>query len=265
MTLSPTQQQEVRRDFATLVATALLGVLAVIAWLVMLGQTGTGMGMGMQMDGVLAGAPTYLAAWGVMMAAMMLPSATPMLAFYAGVRRNAMAAGKPGPHAAVFASVYVLLWAAVGIPVYLASRAVEAAVVASSTVADLQPYGFAVVLLAAGAYQLSPLKQACLRVCQHPFIFLISRWRSGYFGTLRMAWLHAVYCIGCCWALMAVLVAAGAMALPWLLLVAAVMTAEKVLPGGEWVARVAGVALLIGGLVVALRPDIVIVPVLHII
>ena len=101
MTLSPTQQQEIRRDFATLVATALLGVLAVIAWLVMLGQTGTGMGMGMQMDGVLAGAPTYLAAWGVMMAAMMLPSATPMLAFYAGVRRNAMAAGKPGPRAAV--------------------------------------------------------------------------------------------------------------------------------------------------------------------
>lgn len=260
--IAPTQQHELRRDPATLVAAALLVVLTVIAWLVLLGLIG--LGMDMQMDGVLAGAPAYLVAWGVMMAAMMLPSATPMLAFYAGVRRNAMAAGQPGPHTAVFASVYVLLWAAVGIPVYLASRAVEAAATASNSVADLQPYGLAVILLAAGAYQFSSLKQVCLRVCQHPLFFLMSRWRSGYLGTLRMAWLHAAYCVGCCWALMAVLVTAGVMALPWMLLVAAVMTAEKLLPGGEWVARVAGVALLVGGLVVALRPDIVLTPALHI-
>ena len=103
------------------------------------------------------------------------------------------------------------------------------------------------ILLAAGAFQLSPLKQVCLRACRSPLAFLLGHWRAGRRGSLALGWSHAVYCLGCCWALMLVLVAAGAMGLRWVLLIAAVVAAEKLLPGGEWFARAAGGALLLLG------------------
>ncbi len=257
--LAPTREPEIRRDRATRVAAGLLVVATVVAWVFTVRQTEEGMTMDMD-AGVVAGLPAYLAMWSTMMTAMMLPSAIPMISLYAGSRRNAVKRGNPGPHVAIFTGVYVLLWAGVGIPVYFASRAVEAWAMGSQTVSDVLPYGLALLLVTAGIYQLSPLKQICLRACQHPFTFLMSRWRSGYLGTLRIAWLHSAYCLGCCWALMAVLVAAGAMSLPWMLLIAAVVAAEKLLPGGEKVARIAGIALIVAGIVVALRPDLVPVP-----
>jgi predicted metal-binding membrane protein len=120
-------------------------------------------------------------------------------------------------------------------------------------------YGIAVILLAAGAFQLSPLKQVCLRECRSPLAFLLGHWRAGRRGSLALGWAHALYCLGCCWALMLVLVAAGAMGLGWVLLITAVVAAEKLLPGGEWFARAAGGALLLLGVTVALRPDLVMV------
>jgi Predicted metal-binding integral membrane protein (DUF2182) len=126
----------------------------------------------------------------------------------------------------------------------------------SPTAGALLPYGVAGVLLAAGAYQFSPLKRVCLRACQSPLSFLMTRWRSGYGGTLRLGLAHAGYCVGCCWGLMAVLVAAGAMGLRWVLLIAVAVFAEKRLPRGQRIAWAVGAALIVLGLAVVVRPDL---------
>jgi predicted metal-binding membrane protein len=187
----------------------------------------------------------------VMMAAMMLPSALPMIALYGAVQRKASGDGTRGVHVAVFTMTYLAVWGATGVPVYLASVWLGAVAV------KLLAYGVALVLIAAGAYQLSPLKQVCLRACRSPLGFLLGRWRPGRAGSLALGVSHAFYCVGCCWALMVVLVAAGAMGLAWVLLIAALVAAEKLLPHGEWIARLAGGALVLLGLAVAARPDLV--------
>jgi predicted metal-binding membrane protein len=214
-----------------------------------------GMGGG-GLAGPLAGGLGFLGAWGVMMAAMMLPSATPMLALYGAVSRAQARSGTQVAPVALFAATYLAVWLLVGVPVYAASVLVAAVAAASPAAAGLLPYGVALVLLAAGAYQFTPLKRVCLRVCQSPLAFLLTRWRSGYAATLRLGLAHAWYCVGCCWGLMAVLVVAGAMGLQWVLLIAVVVFAEKLLPRGEWTARAVGAALLALGLAVLAWPGL---------
>jgi predicted metal-binding membrane protein len=198
----------------------------------------------------------FLAAWGVMMAAMMVPSAIPMIALYGAAKRNFGRQGQRGIPIVAFAAVYVIAWALFGVPVYLIGKAIAAGTMASPSVGSLVPIGGAVVLVAAGIYQLTPLKRACLSVCQHPVGFLFGHWRTGYGGTLRMALDHAVFCIGCCWALMAVLVAAGAMSIQWVLLIAVVVFVEKIAPRGDLWARIFGVGLILLGVLVVARPEV---------
>lgn len=204
----------------------------------------------------LAGMAAFTAQWGVMMAAMMLPSAAPMILLYRGASRRGVEAGEGAIPAEAFALTYVIAWLLTGVPVYAASVAVEQLSARSTAVAAAVPYAIAGSLLAAGAYQLSSAKRACLRECESPVNFLLRRWKSGYTATLRLAAAHAAYCIGCCWALMAILVAAGAMSLPWVLAIALVVFAEKVLPAGGRTARVVGVLLIVVGIAVAIRPEI---------
>jgi hypothetical protein len=118
------------------------------------------------------------------------------------------------------------------------------------------PYGVAFVLLAAGAYQFTALKLRCLRSCQSPLHFLMVHWKAGRWGALRMGLEHGAYCSACCWGLMAVLVAAGAMGLRWVLLVALVVAAEKLLPRGEWAAWITGALLLALGAAVVINPEL---------
>jgi predicted metal-binding membrane protein len=205
--------------------------------------------MTMFMPVTLADGLAFVASWGVMMVAMMLPSALPMIGLYgAMLRGGAVPRGAP---IAAFTLVYLAVWTASGVPVYLAHTALMA--LSPRTFA----YGVAALLLAAGAFQLSPLKQACLRACRSPLGFLLSHWRAGLRGSLALGWSHAMYCLGCCWGLMVVLVAAGAMGLTWVLLIAAVVAAEKLLQGGEWMARATGGAFLLLGVAVVWRPDLV--------
>jgi predicted metal-binding membrane protein len=194
----------------------------------------------------------------VMMAAMMLPSAIPMIALYGATlrQRKAPQSRPTGLPVALFTAVYLAAWLAFGIPVYAASVLLGLAANNNPIVAGLWPYGVALVLAGAGLYQLSPLKRTCLRACQSPFGFLMGHWHSGYAGAIGLAWEHATFCLGCCAALMVVLVAAGAMSLPWVLLIAALVFVEKVLPRGEWTARAIGVGLCGLGLLVAVRPDL---------
>jgi predicted metal-binding membrane protein len=233
------------------------GVLLVVtaaAWLSMLWSPMGGddmAGMSMAMTPTLADGVAFVVPWAIMMAAMMLPSATPMIALYAATQqRDAATTTARIVAVASFALTYVALWAVTGVPIYLASVALMA--VTPTTLA----YTIAAVLVVAGLFQLSPLKGVCLRHCRSPLGFLLGHWRAGWRGGVAMGWAHALYCLGCCWALMVVLVVAGAMGLPWVLLIACVVAAEKILPRGEWIARTTGVALALLGVIVAVRPGL---------
>jgi predicted metal-binding membrane protein len=206
-------------------------------------------GMDMPLTFDARGALTYVAAWAVMMAAMMLPSALPVIGLYAATQRTA-ASGPATIPVTLFTLIYLGLWALSGVPIYAAS------VWLGALAADTRAAVVAAVLVAAGLFQLSPLKHVCLRHCRSPLGFFLGRWRAGWRGALALGWSHAVYCLGCCWALMVVLVAAGAMGLAWVLLIAALVAAEKLLPGGEWVARAAGLALIGLGVAVLARPEL---------
>lgn len=262
-----------RYDRAALLTGVLLISIAAVSWVALFHQGNTwGMGAQPSMHGAMAGgmdqemgasallsplgAAAYLAAWGVMMAAMMLPSATPLIALYAAIQRRSPPERRGIP-AVLFALVYLVMWLLAGAPVYAASAVIAAVAEASPTIVRLLPYGVVLTLLAAGIYQFTPLKSRCLTVCQSPLGFLMGHWRAGAAGALRMALAHSLYCLGCCVGLMVVLVAAGAMSLPWALLIAAVIFAEKALPAGAWTARAAGAALLVLAVFVVAEPGLV--------
>lgn len=234
---------------------AVLLLLSAAAWGHVVWTAGAGddmSGMDMAMAPSLEDGASFILAWGVMMTAMMLPSAAPMIGLYAATQRTVTAPLLRGARVGVFTLVYLGVWAATGLPIYLAGVGVDA-------LADsVRPYGVGIVLVAAGLFQLSPLKSACLRACRSPLGFLLGHWRPGWSGSLRMGLAHAIYCLGCCWALMAVLVAAGAMGLAWVLAIAGAVALEKLVPGGERMARVAGALLTLLGLAVLARPDLVV-------
>lgn len=242
-----------RREPAALATYALLLIVAALAWVDVL-RSASGMddmaGMGMAFAPTLSEAVPFVIAWTVMMAAMMLPSASPMIALYAATQRNSPSAALKIAAVTQFALVYLALWAATGIPVYVVM------VVLGALGRLALAYGVAAVLIVAGVFQFSALKLTCLRNCRSPLGFLLGHWRAGWRGALAMGWAHAVYCLGCCWAMMLVLVVAGSMGLPWVLLIAALVTAEKLLPYGERLAWAIGAALVLLGVAVAVRPDI---------
>ena len=236
---------------------ALLGV-AGIAWVGLVLQT-----TGMQRDTTgadtslsLSGAALFIAAWGVMMAAMMLPSATPMIVMYRKIRSGLSPDDRHVIPTAFFAAIYLAIWLSLGLIVYVGGFALRALADANPVVSEWFPYAVAAIFVATGAYQFTSLKQACLRNCRTPLSFLMARWRSNYAGTFKLAAAHAAYCVGCCAALMVVLVAAGAMSLPWVLLIAAIVFLEKILPRGDRIARIVGAAFVVLGLAVVIDPEL---------
>jgi len=214
-----------------------LGIITIAAWVALIA--------GMPMSDPA----TFLVAWIVMMAAMMLPSSAPMFLLY---RLSAGDEAHGELRTLAFGTGYLLVWAVVGAIVLAAQRILDAAVRP-----DLRPVGVAVVLLAAGAYQFTPLKATCLRACQTPADFLVRHWKRGTFGALRLGLDHGLYCLGCCWALMAVLVTAGGMGLAWVALIALIVLVEKLVPRAIWFGRAVGVAFALSALAVLLRPELV--------
>jgi predicted metal-binding membrane protein len=243
-------------DAGTLATGAALFALCAVSWVAVVRSAAS-----MSMDGIgvapsIAGAAGFTAQWGIMMAAMMLPSAAPMILLYRTVSRRLSATGEIVIPVMVFALVYLLLWLLTGAPVYAAYVAMASMSARSAGFERMVPYAVAAILFVGGVYQLTDAKRVCLRYCESPLSFLMRRWKSGIVATLRIAVEHAGYCIGCCWALMAVLVAAGAMSLPWVLTIAAIVFAEKLFPYGRMTARIVGVALIVLGAAVALRPEL---------
>jgi predicted metal-binding membrane protein len=228
-----------RPTFRTGAVLAALLAASAVGWLITL-NAGT-------MDEMMvapAAAASFVAAWVAMMVAMMLPSAAPFVLLYA-----AGAGRRLGT--ALLAGGYIAVWAAFGVLAYVAQVGVDAV-----GMGEPQAYVAAGALLAAGVYQLTPLKAACLRRCRSPVAFLMERWRGGRLGAARLGADHGLYCLGCCWALMVVLVVAGAMSIVWVAAIAAAVFVEKIFPLGETAARVFGVVLLALGIAVALRPDL---------
>jgi len=198
-----------------------------------------------------ASAGVFLAVWSAMMAAMMLPAAAPMIVVFASAQ-----ARRERPTAVptwIFVSGYLLVWVATGAAVYVLVQvgSETATLLSSADRASLAPLALGVTLVAAGLYQFTPIKRVCLTHCRSPFAFVAQYWRDGWLGALRMGIRHGTYCLGCCWALFAVLVAAGVMSLAWMLLLTLAVFVEKVLPQGQRISTAVGVVFVALGLAVA--------------
>ena len=201
----------------------------------------------------LAGLVAFVVAWAVMMAAMMFPAAAPMVLLFRTVATQRQARGDAFVPTWIFVAGYLLVWTAVGAITWVVVQGLSDLVgrLDATARASWGPPALGVVLIGAGLYQLTPLKRLCLDHCRSPLAFVMTHWRDGRLGALRMGLSHGAYCLGCCWALFAMLVAAGVMSLAWMLLLTLVVFAEKVLPGGQRTSQVVGIALLILGVVVA--------------
>ncbi|MEB3322629.1 MAG: DUF2182 domain-containing protein [Synechococcaceae cyanobacterium] len=186
--------------------------------------------------------------WAAMMTGMMLPGAAPMFTAYARVNRRS--GGRWSPLAA-FVGAYLLLWIGVSVLGALLQQGLIGTGLLSPMGHSTRPLLSGAVLVIAGAYQFTPLKQVCLRRCRTPLGFLLTEWRPGTMGALRLGWLHGVECILCCWALMGLMFVLGTMNLIGMAALSVGMLVEKAAPAGAVIGRWCGGLLIAAGLVVA--------------
>ena len=183
--------------------------------------------------------------WWIMMIGMMVPSAAPMVLLFGGVQRRQLQDEGPALRVASFVAGYLAVWAVFSVLTASTQWAFSSAGLLSSL--DLRAtrrFG-AVLVAVAGAYQLTPLKNLCLRHCRAPADFLSAHWRAGSLGALRMGFVHGAFCVGCCWLLMGLLFFAGVMNLLWVAALGMLVLLEKLVPRGEWLARASGVLLIV--------------------
>ncbi len=185
--------------------------------------------------------------WAVMMVGMMVPSAAPMILIYAAVCRRNREEGRPFVPTGVFLVGYLAAWTGFSLLATLAQWALHSAALLSPMMTGTSPLLGGALFLAAGIFQWTPLKHACLRNCRSPFAFIARSWRPGAGGALRMGLEHGAYCVGCCWFLMGLLFAGGVMNLLWVAGITLFVLAEKAAPRGEWVARLSGAAMAAAG------------------
>ena len=194
------------------------------------------------------------AMWAVMMAGMMLPSASPLLLLYGAMARRSdgdEAAAARRIHA--LAAGYLTVWTLFSLGATALQRVMGELLLVSSMMEVTGPRVGAALLFVAGAYQLTPMKQVCLRTCRSPFAFLMSRWRSGAAGAFRMGLDHGLFCAGCCWALMLLLFVGGVMNLGVIAALTAFVAVEKLARPGLRASRLAGALLIAVGFWMLLR------------
>jgi predicted metal-binding membrane protein len=232
--------------------TALLVAASLVCWILVVAQM-QGMDAGPGTD--LGGLGWYLGIWVTMMAAMMLPSVAPMALLFARVSRERSRRQLPGAAPTpIFLAGYLAAWTTYGLAAYGVFRLVTWINPGFLAWDDAGPYVAGGAIAAAGLYELTPLKQICLKHCRGPLHFIFHGWRKGPLGAVRMGVEHGSYCIGCCWGLMVILFALGVMSLFWMAVIAAVIFAEKILPHGIRLSRVFAVAFVAFGVWVALAP-----------
>ncbi|HKI97886.1 MAG TPA: DUF2182 domain-containing protein [bacterium] len=240
-----------------------LGLLAALAWAYTLwlaahmtmpemGSTGMAMAMPNPVPWSLGQAGFMFVMWTVMMVAMMVPSAAPMILVFHRVASDRAAKGQPAVPTAVFLGGYLAVWTGFSAAATAAQWGLHDAALLLPTMAAASPLLGGALLAAAGVFQLTPLKHACLARCRTPLGFLLTEWREGTRGAWEMGLRHGAFCTGCCWALMALLFVGGVMNLLWVAALALVVLGEKVLPRGELLGKLGGVALIAWGAWVAL-------------
>ena len=254
--MSPAFESLLRRDRA-IVGAGLAGI-TLLAWvyLVQMTRAMAPMDMGMAMPRMHAWGVHDVAMlvlmWAVMMVAMMLPSAAPMILTFAAVHRRRGEQGRPIVPTGVFVLGYVVVWSAFSVAAALLQWTLHAAALLSPAMTSTSPLVGGALLIAAGLFQWTPLKSICLAHCRSPLSFLMTEWREGATGAFIMGVRHGLYCVGCCWVLMGLLFVAGVMNLLWVAAIAVFVLVEKVTPRGEQASRVAGAVLIVAGLAVAL-------------
>jgi predicted metal-binding membrane protein len=231
----------------------LLMLLALVGWAVT-DERMQGMDAGPGTDPGTLG--FFLTTWVVMMSAMMFPSISPMVLMYARIEASRRERGRSAPAGATAAFIggYLITWATAGLAGFAIFEASQSLSIDAFSWDRGGPYLAGGVLVAAAAYQLTPLKDACLRKCRNPLMFLMTSWRPGRTGALRMGVEHGAWCVGCCWVLMAALFALGVMSIGWMAFIAALIAIEKLLPWQALANR--GIALLLValGIAVAFAP-----------
>lgn len=223
------------------------GAIVAAAWAVTLATSGDFNAlMMMRLGGAApAQAVAFVALSGVMMVAMMLPSALPMVEAHRGLVKLEAGPREAFVESAIFGSAYLAAWTAMT----ALSLPILTAVGLMGTMGGAAAYAPGAILVAAGVYQFTSWKQFCLRHCRSPMGFIMAHYRKGRAGALRMGFAHAGYCLGCCWLLMLVWFVAGAMSVLWMGVFAAFILAEKVVPKGELLSRaMGGVAVAAGAL-----------------
>lgn len=258
-----------RRD--RLITAAGIGLLCALAWAYLVSGAGLGMPLAEMTRAALfphtlgSAMPAHdpywspwdaslmVLMWWVMMIAMMTPSAAPMILLHARVARNAHAGGGDPQgvldRTAVFLAGYLLVWLAFSV----AATALQAGLQAAGLLAAMEMWSLsaalsAAVLVTAGVYQWTPLKSACLSSCRAPVQFLTRHWRPGRLGALRLGMLHGAYCVGCCWALMALLFVGGVMNALWIAALTVIVLAEKLAGAGVAISRAGGALLVLWGI-----------------
>ena len=247
--VSRSSSDRLRRQRNVILASLL--TVAALSWVVVVRQAGmTGSAsptMGMTI-------PLFLVAWVAMMVAMMFPTAAPMIMMFGAVSAGKRQRGQAFVPTSIFVCSYLLVWIAFGVLAYGVALGVDALSSQSMWVMNNASRAGGILLVAAGLYQLSPLKNICLAKCRSPLSFILTSWRDGRAGALWMGLKHGAYCFGCCWLLFAILFPLGVMNIAAMVALTLLIFAEKSLPIGTLSARVAGAALVGYGSLVIFIP-----------
>jgi predicted metal-binding membrane protein len=247
-------EQGLRRD--RLALELALAALTILCWVEMAAPEGAPSGAGRLLPCCGSRFGVAFAMWVVMMAGMMIPAVAPMVLAYAAIARRRAARGarlvSSFISSGAFLAGYLVAWTAFAAVAALAQSALQRGGRLDASL-SVGPWAGAVVLLAAGAYQLSPAKDACLSGCRAPVGFFLTRWREGAFGALAMGLEHGLSCVGCCWLLMAILFAVGIMNPLWGAAITLFVVAERVLPWRRTVVWAGGLLCLAGAAVLLYR------------
>ena len=232
-----------------------LAIVTLLAWVYLVD-------MAIDMEGMMAASSmaqikgwttsyfiAMLLMWVIMMVGMMVPTAIPMALVYAAVARKAAKQGVTLVPTSTFVSGYIVMWGLFSLGATLAQWGLDEAALLSPMMVTTSPALGAALLVVAGLYQLTPMKDACLRHCRAPAHFISQRWKPGAWGAFRMGVEHGAYCIGCCWILMGLLFFGGVMSLVWIAGITLFVLLEKVLPLGKLGGRIAGGGMTLCGLI----------------
>ena len=249
--MSSTPPQLLQRERYLILGVLL--VLAALAWGLLIWQApmmnNQAMGLTMGMSAVL-----FIAIWAVMMVAMMFPAAAPMILMFGAVYASKRRQEQPYVPTWIFVSAYLLVWVLSGVLAYFLAIGVEKLAGQSMWLMENATRISGAILVIAGLYQLSPLKNVCLSKCRTPLQFLLTSWHDGYAGAFRMGIEHGTFCLGCCWLLFVILFPLGLMNIAVMALVTALIFAEKALPIGRQISKLAGVGLIVYGVIVLFLP-----------